>query len=284
MDMIHVLNGLSLAGLLFLVATGFAITFGVMNVANLAHGALYLVGGWIGVTVTRATGNLFIAILVGGVSMAIIALVIERGLLQFVGDREGPQVLLTIGLAFILADLALVIWGGDPGSPPLPGFLRGGMEIFGVFYPRFRLGVFVIAVLVGALLYWLQYRTTIGAILRAAVDDEEMVAALGIPVRRVFTGAFMLGGAFAGIGGVLGATLLGVYPGADWEILVFSLVVVIVGGVGSLAGVILGSLIAGYSLTLGIVFLPELSFFVLFGPMAIMLAIRPRGLLARREA
>ena len=143
-----------------MVSVGFAITFGIMKIANLAHGALYLVGGWVGVTVTDLSGNFVLAIVAGGIAMGVLGLIIERGLLQYVGEREAPQVLLTIGVAFILTDLILIIWGGDPGRVSLPDFLSGGMSVFGVTYPRFRLALLVIAVGFGVLLYWLQYRPT----------------------------------------------------------------------------------------------------------------------------
>jgi branched-chain amino acid transport system permease protein len=277
----HGLNGATFAALLFVVASGFTLIFGLMRIVNLAHGALYLLGGYIGLSAIVLTGNFFLGLVAAAVSVALAGLLIDQLLLRFVQGQELPQVLLTLGLAVLLTDVALVIWGGDPQTVPVPAFLQGPVQMGAIFYPRYRLFVLLVGVGVFALLWFLLNRTRLGALIRAGVDDSEMVAALGINIKRVFTCTFMLGAALAGIGGLLGGAFLTLYPGADAEILVFSLAVVIIGGLGSLVGAAVGSLLVGFLATFGQVMFPELAYFVIFGPMALLLAFRPMGLFGR---
>ena len=279
--MFQLLNGITFAALLFLLASGFTLIFGLMRVVSLTHGAFYLVGGYVGLSVIRATGNFFLGIVAAAVVIGLLGLAIERGLLGFVRGEELPQVLLTIGLAFIMADLSLVIWGGDPVSIPVPDFLRSSFTIGNLTYPEYRMFVVLIGAVVAAVLWYLQAKTRLGAIIRAGVDDIEMVDALGINIKRVFSGVFVVGAALAGLTGVVGGAFLSLYPGADSEILLYGLVVVIIGGLGSLEGAIVGSLVVGLLDTFGKALFPELSYFTIFGPMAIMLALRPRGLFGR---
>jgi branched-chain amino acid transport system permease protein len=189
--------------------------------------------------------------------------------------------LITVGISFILADLSLIVWGGDPLSVPIPAFLQGSMQIGSITYPRLRLFVFITGVLVAILLWLLTERTRIGAIVRAGVDDAEMVEGLGINIKVVFSSVFFLGAALAGISGVTGGAFLSLYPGADSEILLYGLGVVIIGGLGSLPGTIVGSLLIGIIDTFGRSYFPDLSYFTIFGPMAMMLALRPQGLFGR---
>lgn len=277
----QLMNGITFAALLFLLASGFTLIFGLMRVVNLTHGALYLVGGYVGLTVIRSTGNFFIGVIAAAVAIGLLGVAIERGLLRFVRGSELPQVLLTIGLAFIMADLSLVIWGGDPVSIPVPGFLSGSITMGDLTYPKYRMFVVVVGALVAAVLWYLQAKTRLGAIVRAGVDDIEMVDALGINIRLVFSGVFLVGAALAGLTGVMGGAFLSLYPGADSEILLLGLVVVIIGGMGSLEGAIVGSLAVGLLDTFGKALFPELAYFTIFGPMAIMLALRPTGLFGR---
>lgn len=192
-----------------------------------------------------------------------------------------PEVLLTVGLSLIAADLSLAQWGGDPILLPRPELLRGTIEVGGVTYPIFRIGVLALGVLVVGLMALLHARTRVGAIVRAGVDDREMVAALGINVEAVFTGAFTLGALLAGLAGVIGGVFLSLYPGADGEILLYALVVVILGGLGSLPGAIVGSLLVGLIDAFGRAMVPSLSYFLLFAPMALILIFRPHGLFGR---
>jgi branched-chain amino acid transport system permease protein len=278
--LIQLFNGLTFAALLFLVASGFTLIFGLMRIVNLAHGAMYLMGGYVAYAASTRSGSFLVGVLAAIVAVALLGLV-EQALLRFVKGNELRQVLLTLGLALMLNDAALVIFGGDSFNVPTPEPLRGAVQLFGIFYPRYRLFVFVVGVAVLVLLSLLMNRTRFGSLIRAGVDDPETVEAMGINIRLVFVATFMLGMALAGIAGALGGAFLSLYPTADSEILVFSLAVVIIGGRGSLAGAALGSLAVAMLSTFGQVWFPELSYFVIFGPMALLLAFRPLGLFGR---
>jgi branched-chain amino acid transport system permease protein len=281
LNLFQLLNGLTLAALLFIVASGFTLIFGLLRIVNLAHGALYLFGGYIGYMVASATGSFVLGICSAMAAIAVIGVVLDQGLLRFVRGYELRQVLLTLGVAFVLNDVALILWGGDTFTVPVPEFLRGAVRFGGVFYPKFRLFVLVLGVAVFVALWLLLNRTRLGALIRAGVDDSEMVEAMGINIRRVFLTTFMLGAALAGLGGTVGGAFLTLYPTADAEILVFSLAVVIIGGRGSLVGAAVGALLVGVLNTVGQVMFPELAYFVIFGPMAVILAFRPLGLFGR---
>ncbi len=281
LNLIQLLNGLTFASLLFIVASGFTLIFGLLRIVNLAHGALYLFGGYVGYTVAGATGNFFLGVLASMLCVALMGVLLDEGLLRFVRGFELRQVLLTLGVAFVLNDLALVIWGGDTFAVPVPEMLRGATKIGGVFYPKYRLFVLGLGVVVFIALWLMLNRTRLGALIRAGVDDAEMVEAMGINIRRVFLATFMLGASLAGLGGVVGGAFLTLYPTADSEILVFSLAVVIIGGRGSLLGAAVGSLLVGLLNTIGQVMFPELAYFVIFGPMAVILAFRPLGLFGK---
>jgi branched-chain amino acid transport system permease protein len=182
----------------------------------------------------------------------------------------------------VLGDLALAIWGGDPQTIPVPGYLSGAIDLGFAFYPRFRLFVALLGVIIGLVLWYIERRTRIGAIVRAGVDNREMIAALGININLVFTGMFVFGAFLAGFSGVIGGAFLSLVPGAEIEILLFALVVVILGGLGSLPGAAIGAVIVGLLDSFGRALVPELSFFTLFAPMAIVLVLRPQGLMGRR--
>lgn len=275
------LNGLTFGALLFLVASGFTLVFGLMRVLNLAHGTFYLWGGYIGLTVIGLTGSFWLGLVFAGIAVALGGGLAERALFRRVRGNTLAEVLLTVGLALALSDVALVVWGGHPVSLPPPVALQGGMVLFGVGIPKLRVGLVGLALIAFVALWWLLVRTRVGAIIRAGVDDSEMLAALGIPVRRVYTRMFLFGAFLAGASGVAGGAFLGLYPGADAEILLFALVVVVIGGLGSLWGALLGSVLVGLSISFGTVYLPELLYFVVFGPMLAILVLRPQGLLGR---
>lgn len=281
LSLFQLLNGLTFASLLFTVASGFTLVFGLLRIVNLAHGALYLLGGYVGYTVTRASGSFAFGAVCAAGAAGLAGVVLQRGLLRFVGGSELRQVLLTLGVGLVLDDLALVVWGGDTLTVPPPPLLRGALRFSGMFFPRYRLMVLVSGVVVFVLLWLLMHRTRLGALIRAGVDDPEIIAAMGINIRQIFLVTFALGTALAGLGGMIGGGLLTLYPGADAEILVFSLAVVIIGGRGSLVGAAVGAILVGLLNTLGQVMFPELAYFVIFGPMAAILAFRPMGLFGR---
>jgi branched-chain amino acid transport system permease protein len=275
------LNGISFGALLFLLSSGFTLIFGLMRIVNLAHGAFYLVGGYVALSLLRAGTNFWIALVGAAATMAVAGLAVERGLLRRVRGRTMPEVLLTMGIALIVADLSLAQWGGDPILLPRPAGLQGTIELGGVTYPVFRLFVLLLGAVVAIGMVIAERRTRIGAILRAGVDDREMVDALGIDINKVFTGVFTVGALMAGLAGVIGGVFLSLYPGADSEILLYALVVVILGGLGSLPGAIAGSLLVGLIDSFGRSLVPSLSYFLLFAPMALILLVRPRGLFGR---
>lgn len=278
----HILNGLTFAALLFIVASGFTLIFGLLRIVNLAHGALYLAGGYVGYTVAATLGaGFFVGCIAAMASVALAGFVLDQGLLRFVRGFELRQVLLTLGVAFIINDMLLVVFGGDTFTVPAPAILRGAVNINGIFYPKYRLFVLGLGVVMFILLWLLLYKTRLGALIRAGVDDREMIEAMGINIRRIFLLTFMLGSAFAGLGGAVGGAFLTLYPSADAEILVFSLAVVIIGGCGSLVGAAVGAVMVGLLNSIGQVMFPEFAYFVIFGPMALILAFRPLGLFGR---
>lgn len=277
----QIMNGLTFAALLFVVASGFTLIFGLLRIVNLAHGALYLLGGYIGFTVGKLTDSFALSGVAAMAAIAIAGLLLDKGLLRFVRGFELRQVMLTLGVALVLNDLALLIWGGDTFSVATPSWLQGVVQIGSLFYPKFRLFVLAVGILVFASLWLMLNKTRLGALIRAGVDDAEIVEACGIDIRRVFLITFMLGSALAGLGGFLGGAFLALYPSADSEILVFSLAVVIIGGRGSLEGAAIGALFIGLLNTFGQVWFPQLAYFVIFGPMAVLLAFRPLGLFGR---
>jgi branched-chain amino acid transport system permease protein len=278
---LQLLNGLTFAALLFLVSSGFTLIFGLMRIVNLAQGSLYLLGGYIGLSVIRATGSFWLALPAAAMAVGALGLMIERGLLRRVRGRPMSEILLTVGLSFIAADLALAIWGGDPITLDVPAAIDGRTQILGITYPVYRLCVVALGIAVGVGLWALLERTRIGAMVRAGVDDREMAEALGINVKLVFTGVFVLGALLAGLAGVVGGAYLSLFPGADVQILTYALVVVVVGGMGSLRGAVLGALLVGLIYIFGQALVPNLAYFVLFAPMALVLIVRPQGLFGR---
>lgn len=281
---LQALNGLTFGALLFLVASGFTLIFGLMRIINLAHGSLYLLGGYAGVIVFAASGDILLAILAGAGVAALVGFVIERLLLVRVRGQELPEVLITVGVALVVTDLALAAFGGSPRSIQPPPPLTGGIALGGITYPAYRLVILALAVAVGVALHLVQHHTRIGAVIRAGVDDRETAAAMGINIDRVFAVMFVAGAALAGLAGVAAAGSLTIRPGADVEILLFALVVVIVGGLGSVAGAALGSVLIGLIDAFSKMWFPELSYFAVFLPMALVLILRPQGLLGRSTA
>lgn len=279
--LIQSLNSLSLGGLLFLLSAGFSLIFGLMRIANLSHGAYFMLGAYVGLSVLRAGHSFAAAALAGGLAVALLGGLIERFVLRRLSGNALAQVLATLGIAFILADGCLVIWTGDPQPLPSPEWLRGVMRIDTVAFPKYRIAVVALAAIVGVALWLLMERTRLGAMIRAGVDDMPMARALGIPVSRLFTVVFCLGAFLAGAGGVLGGPILSVYPGLDTDMLPLALLVVILGGVGSLAGAFVGSFLTGFVYTFGQALIPDLAYMILFLPMVIVLAVRPRGLFGK---
>ncbi len=277
---ILILNGLTQASVLFVLGSGLTLAFGLMNVVNLSHGALYLLGGYIGYSVSRTTGSWLLALLAAGAAIALLGWLVERGLL-FRARGALPETLLTVALSIVIADLSLAIWGGHSLSIATPEWLKGAVTLFGVTYPLFRYFLMALGALIALLLWLLLYRTKLGAGVRAGVDDRETVSALGVNITLLYSLVFVLSTFLAGIAGVLGGTYLQLSPGSDSTILTYSLVVIILGGMGSLGGTVVSAVLLGLLISFGRAFVPEYSTFLIFIPMAIMLAVRPQGLLGR---
>ena len=275
------LNGISFAMLLFLLAAGLSLVFGLMRIVNLTHGSFYLLGAYIGLTVIERTGSFLVALVVAPVCVTVLALLMHRLLLRRFQHVELAQVLLTFGLLFIFADLTLWKWGGYSYVLPKPTFLATSLSIGRVVFPLYRLFVIATGVIIALLLWFVLECTALGSMVRAGVDDEEMVRGLGINTPRLFTAVFALGAFLAALSGVIGGPFVGAYPGADFEVLLLALVVVIIGGLGSIRGAFVGSLVVGLIDTFGRALVPELAMFTIFAPMVLILALRPRGLFGR---
>jgi branched-chain amino acid transport system permease protein len=278
----QLLNGLSFGALLFLIASGFTLVFGLMRISNLAHGAFYLVGAYVAVVTVAATQNFWVGILTGALAAAVLGLGIERGLLRRVRGQEMPEVLLTVGVSFVIADLVLWIFGGDPKSITSGAGAPSGALVVGDFaYPQYRLFIIGVTVVIGTALFLAQKYSTFGAVVRAGVDNREAASALGINIDRVFTWVFVIGAALAGIAGAIGSGLLSLRPTSGTEMLLYAMVVVIVGGLGSITGAAVGAVLIGLIDAFTKVLLPEFAYFTIFAPMALILVFRPRGLFGR---
>jgi len=255
-----------------------------MRIANLTHGALFMLGAYVGVSILKQVPNLWLAALLSGATVAVLGFFLEKYVLRKLGGNVLGQVLVTLGVSFIIADLCLIVWGGDPIPIPTPAWLQQPLRFAGLVFPAYRLAVVVLAVLVAVGLFFLIEKTRLGAMIRAGVDDPEMARAVGIPVSRLFTTVFCLGAALAGAGGVIGGPIMSAYPGLDADMLPLALIVVILGGVGSLLGAFVGAFITGFVYTFGVALLPGLAYIILFLPMIVVIAFRPRGLFGKFAA
>ena len=279
----QLLNGLSFGMLLFLLAAGLSLIFGVMRILNLAHGSYNLLGAYVALAVGEATNSVALAALAGIAAVVVLGIVMERVFLRRLPPNEElPQALLTFGFLLIVGDVALWVWGGTPQSLPKPEILAGSVPLGPLMFPSYRLFLIGLGAVVGVGLWLLQERTTLGAMVRATVDDAEIARATGIDVSRLSTVVFGVGAALAALGGILAGPVLGVYPGADFEILLLAFVVVIIGGLGSLKGAFVGGLLVGCLDNFGKALFPELAYFTIFAPMAVILAVRPTGLFGAR--
>ncbi len=273
---IQTLNSVAFGGLLFLLSSGFSLIFGLMRIPNLAHGAFFMLGAYFGFTLLQLKLDFWLAALIGGLGVGLIGIVMERLVLRRLAGNEQGQVLVTLGVAFIIADICLLVWTGDPMPLSAPQALRPPLRVGGFAFPTYRLVVLAIALVAALALYLLM-----GAMIRAGVDDMEMARGVGIPVSRLFTTVFLLGATLAGVGGVLGGPILNAYPGLDTDMLPLALIVVILGGAGSLLGAFVGSFIVGFIYNFGIALVPDLAYFVLFLPMVLVLVFLPQGLFGR---
>lgn len=277
------LNGLTLAALYFLVAVGFTLIFGLMRVVNLAHGSLYLFGGYVGWTVADRTGNWILGALAAAAVAAVAGLALQQALLRPIQGQDLREALVTIGVSIVAADLMLAQWGGFTYGFSPPATISGGarLPLLGIGYPKYRLFILAFAVVVGLALWLLLTRTRLGITIRAAIDDRDMVSATGINVQRLFALMFAFGAGLAGLAGVVGGSALSIASGEDARYLLASLIVVIIGGMGSLAGTAVASLLVALVEQYSLALFPTYAAVVSFLLMVVVLALRPQGLFGR---
>jgi len=281
--LLQLLNGLQLAMLLFLLSVGLSVVFGLMNFINLAHGTIFMLGAYAGWTAAQLTGSYWTALAIGPLAAAAIGALLYALLFRrLLGASPLKQVLVTFGLIFIGYDVVRLVWGDYALALAEPRWLAGQIDLFGAAYPTYRLFVILLGLAVAALLHLGLERTRLGAIVRAGVDDRVMVSSLGIDVDRAFFVVFALGCGLAGLAGVIAAPVMSVSPEIDMSVLILTLVVVVVGGPGSLKGAFAGALVIGFADTFGQVFLPEFSAMLIYAVMAAVLLFLPAGLVPVR--
>jgi branched-chain amino acid transport system permease protein len=276
------LNGLTLASLYFLVASGFTLVFGLMRNVNLAHGSLYLLGAYVGWIVGENTGSWLLAVAAGFLSAAVVGLLLQVTIFRFMEGQDLRQTLVTIGISIVLADLMLWGFGGEIYTFDPPKWIYGSTELPLVEkFPTYRLFVLLAAIVIGIGLWSFLAKTRVGMMIRAGVDDKKMLAASGVNVQLVFAVTFAIGAGLAGLAGVVGGTALSISPGEDTRYLLASLVVVIVGGMGSVVGASIGALLIGLAEQFGLAYAPTYSVVFTFVIMVVVLAVRPRGIMGK---
>ena len=276
------LNGLTLASLYFLVASGFTLVFGLMRNVNLAHGSLYLLGAYVGWIVGEQTGSWLLAVAAGFLSAAALGLVLQVLVFRHMEGQDLRQTLVTIGLSIVLADVMLWAFGGEIYTFDPPRWIYGSTELPVVEkFPTYRIAVLLAAIVIGVGLWSFLAKTRVGMMIRAGVDDRGMLAASGVNVQLVFAVTFAIGAGLAGLAGVVGGTALSISPGEDTRYLLASLVVVIVGGMGSVVGASIGALLIGLAEQFGLAYAPTYSVVFTFVIMVVALAFRPRGIMGK---
>ena len=279
--LIQTFNGISYGALLFLLGSGLSLIFGVMRIVNLSHGSYFLLGGYIALSVIWTTGSWVLAIPLAALAVALLGLLMERIFLRPLGFDPLRQVLLTVGFAFLFQQAALDIWTGNNFDINPPEALTKTVVVGGVYLPIYRVFMICTALLIGIVLWLAMEKTRMGAAVRATVDDAQMARGVGIDTSRVSMFIFALGAFLAALGGVIGGGFLSVYPGLDFEILPLAFAVVIIGGMGSLGGAAIGAMLVGLADNFGKALFPEISYFTLYAPMALILAVKPTGLFGR---
>ncbi len=277
------LNALQFSMLLFLLSVGLTVIFGLMHFVNLAHGALYALGAFVGYSAAAATGTYWAGFLAAPLAVAAAGAALYLALIRRM-RRAGHmnQVLVTFGLIFVFVDLFRIGWGDIALGVPEPALLAGRTELFGVVYPTYRLFVIALGLAVMAALWLVLSRTPVGAMIRAGVDNEAMAACLGVDVERLFFAVFVVGCALAGLAGIVAAPVLSVEPDMGTPILIPVLIVVVIGGLGSLRGAVAGALVVGFISTFGVVLAPQLASILVYALLAAVLVLRPAGLFPAR--
>ncbi len=281
--LITTLNGLTLAALYFLVASGFSLVFGLMRNVNLAHGSLYLLGAYIGFEFQQFSGSWVLGVIAGFVSMAVLGVLLQHYLFRYLQGEELRQTLVTIGISIIAADLMLAFWSGATYQFEIPDALYGSIKNLPIIknYTIYRVFILAVAVFIGAGLWFLLNKTRVGMMIRAGVDDRDMLIASGVNVHYIFALTFALGAGLAGLAGVIGGSALSISPGEDLRYLLASLVVVIVGGMGSVVGSAIGAVLVGLTEQYGLAYSPTYGVVYTFAIMVLVLAVRPQGIMQR---
>ena len=280
---ICLLNGISFGCVLFLLSSGLSLVLGLMGILNLAHGVLYMLGAYIGWTVTAHLGYSFwMAALAAGLGTGVIGLVMDRGFLRRLVRLPNEQVLLTIGFVYIITNVCLWIWGSIAKPPFTAKFLTGAFTVVGWPYPYSRVAIIAVGLSVAFGLWWLQDKTRIGAIVRAGMDDRDMTKGLGINLELIAGALFFVGAFLAGFAGVIGAQLIGANLSFGLDILLLALIVVVIGGMGSVQGSLVGAMMIGLVDAFGKILFPDFAMFMLYFLMVIVLVIKPTGLLGRK--
>jgi branched-chain amino acid transport system permease protein len=277
----RIVNGLTFAGLLFVLASGFTLVFGLMRIVSMSHGVFYILGAYLAYTVQKNHGTWVEGVLAATIGVGLLSLLSYFLVRRVKGDL--PQTLLTLGIGTVVGDLILWIWGGNPKSLNAPELIGSPVTIAGFTYPGYRYFVLLVAIIIGVGLWYLLQRTQLGRIIRAGVDNRVMVSALGINIDRIFAQVYVLGGLITGFAGALGGTFMAFGPGKDLEILTFALVVVIIGGLGSVPGTAAGAVIVGLVDSFGRSYFNELAIFLLSGTLILVLAFKPKGLFGKGE-
>lgn len=279
----NMLSGLAYGSLLFLIASGFTLIFGLMRIINIAQTAFYLFGAYIGLSLLAHHVNFWASGLLAGVGTMLLGFALYSLFLHRYHADHLTSLLLTIGFTLMLDDSILAIWGGDPHSISAPPSLQSSLTVGRLVFPSYWLALIFVALGIAAALFVFMQRTQLGMIIRAAVDDEEMTRGLGVDVNRAFYIVFSAGALLAGLGGLLGGPITAAYPGLDGELTPLAFAVVIVGGMGSLQGALVGSMLIGLVNAFGKAMFPEFSYFTIFVPVALIMAVRPQGLFGRAQ-
>jgi branched-chain amino acid transport system permease protein len=282
--LIQAIHGLVYGMLLFLVASGLTLVFGMMDVLNIAHAGFYMLGAYIGSTIAAVTGNFFLALLAAPLAMALVGGLVERFFLRKVHVHgHAFELLITFGVFYVIGEVVKWFWGNYPRAVDVPSFLSGAISLLGATYPSYRVFILLISFLILAAMLYVFMKTRVGINVRAAVSDPEMVNALGINVPRLMLGVFAGGSALAGLAGVVASPVLSTYPGMGLDMMVDTFVVIVIGGFGSLFGAFLASIMIGELQSFGVLFIPRLALVFQFLLMAIILIVMPTGLFGEKE-
>jgi len=279
----NLINGVSYASILFIIASGLSLVFGVMGIVNLAHGALYMLGAFLGIAVAGSTDNFFLGVVAAVVGVFIVGLILERVFIRRLYKMLDQQALLTLGFVYIFGNVALWIWGPYPLMGHVPTFLSSKVSIGDYAFPVYRFALIAIGLIIYLALWWLQDKTRIGSQMKAGIDNKNMTLAMGINYELIATAIFILGAVMGGLAGFLGSPILGADPEMSMPTLLPALIVVVVGGLGSIHGALLGAVVIGVINTFGNVYFQDFAMFTAYFIFIAVLIVKPTGLLGKKK-